>query len=204
MVFLETLAVARAVRRRPEPPIDNDQELVASGLACVAGAFFRAMPVRRRLLADRDQPARRRARRSSASSSRSLLAVACALFLGGVLSDLPEATLGCMVVIAVIGLIRPRRARRSSGRLNRIEFWVAVVTAASGLVLGLLAAVLDRCRADAVPRDRRARPRRRDRAAADRRRRRCRGRAAPDTAAGRRPARAALRRTAVHGQRRGP
>ena len=44
MVFLETAAVGRSVRRHGEPPIDNNQELVASGLACVVGAFFRAMP----------------------------------------------------------------------------------------------------------------------------------------------------------------
>jgi SulP family sulfate permease len=44
MVFLETLAVGRSVRQMSEPPIDNNQELVASGLASVAGAFFRAMP----------------------------------------------------------------------------------------------------------------------------------------------------------------
>jgi MFS superfamily sulfate permease-like transporter len=70
-----------------------------------------------------------------------LLAVACALFLGGVLSDLPQATLGCMVIVAVAGLIKPAELRRF-WRLDRIGFWVAVGTAAAGLVLGLLAAVL--------------------------------------------------------------
>ena len=45
---------------------------------------------------------------SSVSSSPSLLAVACALApAGSVLSDLPQATLGCMVVVAVLGLIKP-------------------------------------------------------------------------------------------------
>ena len=44
MVFLETLAVGRSVRRQGEPPIDNDQELLANGLSCAAGALFRAMP----------------------------------------------------------------------------------------------------------------------------------------------------------------
>ena len=70
-----------------------------------------------------------------------LLAVGCALFLGGVLEDLPQATLGAMVVVAVLGLIKPAELVRF-WRLSRIEFWVVVVTAASGLVLGLLAAVL--------------------------------------------------------------
>jgi SulP family sulfate permease len=70
------------------------------------------------------------------------LAVACALFfLGGVLSDLPQATLGCMVVLAVLGLIDPAELVRLF-RLDRLEFWVAVITAATGLIFGLLPAVL--------------------------------------------------------------
>jgi sulfate permease, SulP family len=70
-----------------------------------------------------------------------VLAVACALFLGGLLSDLPEATLASMVVIAVLGLIDIRAFVRF-WRLGRLEFWIATVTALSGLVLGLLSAVL--------------------------------------------------------------
>ena len=140
MVFLETLAVARSVRRRSEPPIDNDQELVASGLSCALGAFFRAMPS----AGGFSQTAinqRSGARTQLCELVTVALAIGCALFLGSVLSDLPEATLGCMVVIAVLGLIKPAEFRRL-WRINRIEFWIAVVTAASGLVLGLLAAVL--------------------------------------------------------------
>ena len=44
-----------------------------------------------------------------------VLAVACALFLGGLLSDLPEAVLACMVVIAVIGLIDVTSSSCSGG-----------------------------------------------------------------------------------------
>jgi high affinity sulfate transporter 1 len=140
MVFLETLAVARAVRRRSEPPIDNDQELLASGLACTLGAFFRAMPA----AGGFSQTAinqRAGARTQLSELVTVVLAVACALFLGGVLADLPQATLGCMVVIAVLGLIDPAAFVRF-WRLGRLEFWVAVVTAGGGLLLGLLPAVL--------------------------------------------------------------
>ena len=70
-----------------------------------------------------------------------LLAVACALFLGSVLSDLPQATLGCLVLVAVLGLIQPSEFVRF-WRLDRVEFWVAVIAAASGLIFGLLVAVL--------------------------------------------------------------
>ena len=140
MVFLETLAVGRSVRRRSEPPIDNNQELVASGLASVAGAFFRAMPA----AGGFSQTAinqRAGARTQLSELVTVVLAVACALFLGGVLSDLPQATLGCMVILAVLGLIDPAEFVQY-WRLSRLEFWVAAVTAASGLVFGLLPAVL--------------------------------------------------------------
>jgi MFS superfamily sulfate permease-like transporter len=69
------------------------------------------------------------------------LAVACALFLGGVLSDLPQATLGCMVVVAVLGLIQPSQMVRL-WRIDRRSFWIALATAAAGLIFGLLEAVL--------------------------------------------------------------
>jgi high affinity sulfate transporter 1 len=140
MVFLETLAVARSVRRRSEPPIDNDQELVASGLSCALGAFFRAMPS----AGGFSQTAinqRAGARTQLSELVTVALAVACALFLGGVLGDLPQATLACMVVIAVLGLVDMHAFVRF-WRLGRLEFWVAAVTAGAGLVLGLLAAVL--------------------------------------------------------------
>jgi MFS superfamily sulfate permease-like transporter len=99
MVFLETLAVARSVRRTSEPPIDNNQELVASGLSSVVGAFFRAMPA----AGGFSQTAinqRSGARIQLSEIVTVVLAVACALFLGGVLRDvrlwivgLPPATL---------------------------------------------------------------------------------------------------------------
>jgi MFS superfamily sulfate permease-like transporter len=139
MCFLETASVAGGVRRRDEPPIDNDQELAANGLACVAGAFFRAMPSAGGFSQTAiNQSAGARTQLSELVTAA--LAVGCALFLGGVLSDLPQATLGCMVIVAVIGLIKPAEWLRL-WRLGRIEFWVAAITAASGLLFGLLVAV---------------------------------------------------------------
>ena len=70
-----------------------------------------------------------------------VLAVSCALFLGGVLSDMPQATLSCMVIIAVLGLLQPADLVRF-WRLSKPEFWVAVLTAGTGLFAGMLAAVL--------------------------------------------------------------
>jgi MFS superfamily sulfate permease-like transporter len=139
MVFLETLAVARSVRRPSEPPIDNEQELVAGGLTNAAGAFFGAMPS----AGGFSQTAMNRAAgaRTQASALVTVaLAVACALLLGPVLSDLPEATLAALVLVAVVGLLSPAELRRY-WRVDRLGFWVVTVTALAGLFLGLVAAV---------------------------------------------------------------
>jgi MFS superfamily sulfate permease-like transporter len=140
MCFLETASVAKTVRRASEPPIDNNQELAANGLSCIAGAFFRAMPS----AGGFSQTAINQ--RAGAATQLSemvtvVLAVSCALFLGGVLSDLPAATLSCLVVIAVLGLVQPGEFVRF-WRLSKPEFWVAVLTALSGLFAGMLVAVL--------------------------------------------------------------
>jgi sulfate permease, SulP family len=113
---------------------------VAASLSNVAGAFFRAMPS----AGGFSQTAMNQSSGSQTQVSEvvtTALAVACAVWLGSVLSDLPEATLGCLVIIAVIGLIDPREMTRF-WRLSRVEFWVAASTAAVGLTVGLLAAVL--------------------------------------------------------------
>jgi MFS superfamily sulfate permease-like transporter len=44
MVFLETTAVARAIRTQDEPAIDSDREIFAVGAASLAGSFFHSLP----------------------------------------------------------------------------------------------------------------------------------------------------------------
>ncbi|MGA9277398.1 SulP family inorganic anion transporter [Ilumatobacter sp.] len=140
MCFLETASAAGAVRRSDEPTIDNDQELVANGMSCLIGGFFRGMPS----AGGFSQTAINQGAGAKSQLSEIVtvsLAIACALFLGGVLSDLPEATLGCMVVVAVVGLIKPAELLRL-WRIDRLSFWIAILTAVAGLIFGLLEAVL--------------------------------------------------------------
>jgi high affinity sulfate transporter 1 len=139
MAYLETVSVARAVRRSGDPPIDNDQELVANGTAAVAGAFFGALPP----AGGFSQTAvnqRAGARTQVSALVTVVLAVAAALFLGPVLDDLPQATLAALVIVAVLGLINPAELAFLA-RFDRIELFVALLTAAVGLTAGLLVAV---------------------------------------------------------------
>ncbi|HEV7761950.1 MAG TPA: SulP family inorganic anion transporter [Acidimicrobiales bacterium] len=139
MAYLETVSVARAVRRSGDPPVDNDQELVANGTAAVAGAFFGALPP----AGGFSQTAvnQRAGARTQVSALVTVgVAVAAALFLGPVLSDLPQATLAALVIVAVLGLISPAELVFLA-RFDRLELFVALLTAAVGLSAGLLVAV---------------------------------------------------------------
>ena len=80
------------------------------------------------------------ARSQLSGPTTAVLAVLAALFLAPVLDDLPEATLGALVIVATLGLVSVPDFLRLA-RINRVELVVAAVTAAVGLFAGLLAAV---------------------------------------------------------------
>ncbi|WP_337007065.1 MULTISPECIES: SulP family inorganic anion transporter [unclassified Microbacterium] len=139
MAFLESAAVARSLRTATEPPIDSNQELFATGAANTVGAFFGTMPA----AGGFSQSAVNQnagARSQVATVITVVLAVLVALFLGPVLSLLPEATLAAMVFVAVAGLINiPELVRWA--RISRVDFWIALSVAVLGLTAGLLPAV---------------------------------------------------------------
>lgn len=139
MAFLETVSVARGIRTRGDPVIDSDRELLAIGAATLAGAVLQTMPP----AGGFSQSAvnlRAGARSQLAALTTAALAVLVAFVLAPLLSLLPEATLGCLVFIATIGLVDIAGLRRLA-RINRLEFWIALATAVIGLCLGLIAAV---------------------------------------------------------------
>ena len=139
MAFLESAAVARSLRTASEPQIDSDQELFATGAANSIGAFFGTMPAAGGFSQSAvNQSAG--ARSQLATIVTVVLAVLVALFLGPVLSLMPEATLAAMVFVAVAGLINiPELVRWA--RISRVDFWIALSVAVIGLTAGLLSAV---------------------------------------------------------------
>lgn len=139
MAFLESAAVARSLRMATEPQIDSDQELFATGAANSVGAFFGTMPAAGGFSQSAvNQSAG--ARSQVATVVTVVLAILVALFLGPVLSLLPEATLAAMVFVAVAGLINiPELVRWA--RISRVDFWIALSVALIGLTAGLLPAV---------------------------------------------------------------
>jgi len=139
MAFLESAAVARSLRKPTEPPVDSDQELFATGAANVVGSFFTTMPAAGGFSQSAvNQNAGARTQVSTLVTV--VLAVLVALFLGPVLSLMPQATLASLVFVAVVGLINiPELVRWA--RISPRDFWIALVVAVVGLVAGLLPAV---------------------------------------------------------------
>jgi sulfate permease, SulP family len=139
MAFLETVSVARGVRRSDEPQVDADRELTATGIAAVIGAFFHTLPPAGGF-SQTQVNLRSGARTQVSGLVTAALAVVVALFLAPVLSKLPQATLGAMVLVAVTGLIDVSAMARLF-RINKLEFALALITALFGLTVGLLPAV---------------------------------------------------------------
>jgi SulP family sulfate permease len=83
--------MARTIRASGEPAVDNNQELLANGVATLAGAFFRAMPAAGGF--SQSAVSRAAGARTQVSQLATIgLAVLTAFFLGPVLSQLPQAT----------------------------------------------------------------------------------------------------------------
>ncbi|GAA1762711.1 SulP family inorganic anion transporter [Agromyces humatus] len=140
MAFLESAAVARGIRKPGERQVDSNQELFATGAANTLGSFFQVLPAAGGFSQSAvNQGAGARTQLSTIVTV--VLAVLVALFLGPVLSLLPQATLAALVFVAVVGLIDIASLVRF-WRISRTDFWIAVSTAAVGLTAGLLLAVL--------------------------------------------------------------
>ncbi|MEW2478917.1 SulP family inorganic anion transporter [Mycobacterium sp. NPDC049093] len=139
MAFLETVAVARGVRRPDEPQIDADRELSANGIAALVSSFFHTLPPAGGF-SQTGMNLRTGARSQVCGLVTAGLAVLVAVFLAPVLSELPQATLGAMVLVAVLGLIDIGALQRLY-RFDKLEFSLAAIVGVFGLTVGLLPAV---------------------------------------------------------------
>jgi MFS superfamily sulfate permease-like transporter len=139
MAFLESVAVARGIREQDDRAIDSDRELLALSAANILGSFFTVLPA----AGGFSQSAVNKsagARSQVAQLVTVVLAVLIALFLGPVLSLLPQATLASLVFVAVVGLIKLGDLFRLA-KISPLDFWIALTTALIGITLGLLPAV---------------------------------------------------------------
>ncbi len=140
MSFVETAAAGRAFIRRGDPLPDANQELVATGMANLAGSLFHIMPAGggTSQTAVNDGAG---ARSQVAGLVTAAVVVATLLFLAPLFGLMPHPTLAAVVVIASIGLISPAEFR-AIRQIRSMEFRWALIAVAGVLLLGTLKGIL--------------------------------------------------------------
>jgi SulP family sulfate permease len=136
MSFTETVAAGRAFAASSEPPIKANRELLATGAANLAGAFFGAMPAG----GGTSQTAVVRAvggRTQKASLITAVAALATMLVLAPLLGLLPQAVLAAVVIIYSVGLIQPAEFV-TIRKVRKMEFRWAIAAFAGVLIFGTL------------------------------------------------------------------
>jgi sulfate permease, SulP family len=140
MSFTETIAAARAFGAPGEPrPVPN-QELLAIGLANVAGGFIGAMPAG----GGTSQTAVNRAagaRTQLAELVTAAAALATLLLLAPLIALMPQAALAAVVVVYSLGLIQPGEFL-AIRRVRKIEFRWALIALVGVMILGTLKGIL--------------------------------------------------------------
>ena len=140
MSFVETAAAGRAFIKHGDLQVDANRELVATGVANLAGSFFHIMPSG----GGTSQTAVNNnagARSQVAGLVAAAVVVATLLFMAPLFSLMPHPTLAAVVIIASIGLISPAEFR-SILKIRSMEFRWALIAVAGVLFLGTLNGIL--------------------------------------------------------------
>ena len=140
MSFTETIAAGRAFAVATDPPIRANRELLATGAANLAGAFFGAMPAG----GGTSQTAVVRAvggHTQKASLVTASAAAATMLVLAPLLGLLPQAVLAAIVIVYSVGLIKPAEFA-SIRRIRRMEFRWALAAFLGVLIFGTLQGIV--------------------------------------------------------------
>ena len=138
--YSETLAAARTVARKYRYELDTNQELVAQGMANGAaglvGGFVVDGSLSKTSVADAAGQ-----KTELASLINAVFILATMLFLATLFESLPGATLGAVVIDAMIGLITLDALKRYY-RVNRAD-WVFFMGAGLGILFfGIMAGIL--------------------------------------------------------------
>lgn len=136
IAFMEAISVAKAIEEKENTPLlDPNQELIALGTANVVGSFFQAYPTTggfSRTAVNYDAGAKTGL---SALFSAAVVGVTL-LFFTSFFHHLPKATLGAIIVVAVINLIDVRYPI-NLWKNNRQEFFILNFTFLATLWIGI-------------------------------------------------------------------
>ena len=138
--YMESIAVAKSFASKNRTSVDPSQELVALGLANVAGSFMQSYPTTGGFSrsAVNDQAGAKTPLASMISASVVGLTL---LFFTPLFTFLPKALLASIVMVAVAGLIDIQEVRYL-WKANRTDFSLLLLTFAATLAFGIEEGIL--------------------------------------------------------------
>jgi sulfate permease, SulP family len=139
--FSQTAGDAKAFATKHRYRVDVNQETVAQGMANAGAGLLQGMPVTTSLSASslNDHAG---ARSGLASLTSGAIVLLTLLFLAPVFSDLPKPVLAALIIEAVVMGMMDLPEMRRLARVQRFDFWVAVVAILGTLAFGVLAGVV--------------------------------------------------------------
>ena len=139
--FSQTAGDARAFAAKHRYQIDINQESVAQAMANTGAGLLQGMPVSTSLSASSLND-RSGARTGLASLTSGVMVLLTLVFLAPLFSDLPKPVLAALIIEAVVMGMMDLPEMRRLFRVQRFDFWVAVVALVSTLAFGVLAGVV--------------------------------------------------------------
>jgi high affinity sulfate transporter 1 len=134
--FADTSVLSRSYAARLGQPVDSNQEMIGLGAANLAAGFFQGFPISSS--SSRTPVAEAAGSRTQLTGVVGALAVAFLLIAAPrLLQHLPYAALAGVVIASAIGLIEVTGLRRLY-RIQRWEFWLAIVCFAGVAVFGAI------------------------------------------------------------------
>jgi len=133
--YVESVSISKALANRRRQRIDTNQELIALGMANIAGGVSGGMPVAggfSRTMVNFTAGARTQ----FAAIITAVLVGTVALFFTPLLENIPKAALAAIIIVAVSQLI-DIKAILSIWRYDRVDGAVLLVTAAGVVLVGI-------------------------------------------------------------------
>jgi len=140
VAYAESLAAAQSYARKHGYLVDSNQELIALGVANVGAGLSQGFVVNGSLSKTAAGESAGQ-RTQMAGLVAAIVTIVTILFLTGLFFNLPEATLGAIVVHAVWKLIDVDKLKRM-WRVRKEDFWAGVLALAGVLFVDVLAGIV--------------------------------------------------------------
>jgi high affinity sulfate transporter 1 len=139
VAFADTSVLSRTYAARLGDDVDPNREMMALGAANLATGVFQGFPISSS--ASRTPVAESAGAKTQLTGVVGAAAIALMLsFAPALLRDLPQATLGAIVIVAATSLIEVRRVERLF-RVRPSEFWVSLACFLGVALLGVISGI---------------------------------------------------------------